>query len=48
MLTLQTVLDRIRKQGWQFSEVERAIRAFGLRPINAWTESEWFVLTIIM
>jgi hypothetical protein len=48
MLTLQTVLDRIRRHGWSFAEVERAIKAYGLPPINSFHEAQWQVLEIAL
>ena len=48
MLSLQTVLDRIRQHGYSWSAVEYAIRLWGLPPIAEWHEAEWHVLEVVL
>jgi len=48
MLTLQTILDRIRQHGWQMREVEQAIRLWRLPPLDCWHEAHWHTLETVM
>lgn len=48
MLSLQTVLDRIRQRGWQMCDVEVAVRLWGLPPLDRWGEMEWRLLEILL
>ena len=41
MLTLQMILDRIRRRGWRMCEVEAAVRLWCLPPLlDCWHEAK--------
>jgi hypothetical protein len=48
MLSLQTVLDRIRQRSWSMAAVEDAVRFWNLPPLDRWHEAEWFMLEMVL